>query len=67
MADVGRGEVRDLGSGVGGGDAAGGKGEVLLEPEEFGGDGGAEVCGCVDSDGYEGAVEGEWGAESWGF
>lgn len=65
MADVRRCQVRDLGGGVGNGDAGGGEGDVLLEPEQVRGDGGAEVCGCVDGDGYVGAVEGEWGDEGW--
>ena len=52
VADAGGGLVGDLGAGVGGGEAGGrGEGDVLLEVDEGGRDGGAEVCGGVDYDG----------------
>ena len=71
VADGGGGDVGDLGRGGDGGDGAGGGGgesHVLLEPDEVGGDGGAQVCGRVDDDGdvAEARVEGDAGAEGWG-
>lgn len=58
MADGCRGGVGHLGARVCAADAGGGEGDVLLEPDEVGGDGGAEVGGCVDDDGDVGFVEG---------
>lgn len=68
VADVRGCEVGYLGrGGVCAGDAGGGgEGDVLLEPEEGGRDGGAEVGGGVDGDGDVGAVEVERGDEGWG-
>ena len=61
MPDIGGREVRYLGCGVYNADARGGKGHVLLEPEEGGGDGSAEVRGCVNGNGDVGAIESDWG------
>ena len=47
--------------------ARGSEGDVLLEPEQVGGDWGCEICGCVDEDGDVGAVERKWRAEGWDF
>lgn len=66
VADGRRGDVGDLGAGVCAADAGGGEGDVLLEPDEVGGNWGAEVCGRVDYDGDVGFVEGEGAAEGGG-
>ena len=47
-------------------DAGGREGDVLLEPDEVGGDRGAEICGCVNYDGDVGFVERAGGAERGG-
>ena len=56
VADGGGGLVGDLGADVCAAGAGGGEGDVLLEPDEVGGDRGAEVRGCVDYDGDVGFV-----------
>lgn len=66
VADGGGGLVGDLGADVCAADAGGGEGDVLLEPDEVGGDGRAEVGGRVDYDGDVGFVEGGGAAEDGG-
>lgn len=56
VADGGGGLVGDLGAGFGTAGAGGGEGDVLLEVDEVGGDGGAEVRGRVDYYGDVGEV-----------
>ena len=58
--------VGHLGGAVCAADAGGREGDVLLEPDEVGGDGGTEICGCVDYDGDVGFVERADGAERGG-
>lgn len=58
--------VGHLGGAVCAADAGGRESDILLEPDEVGGDRGAEVCGCVDYDGDVGFVERAGGAERGG-
>lgn len=66
VADGRGGLVGYLGAGVRAADAARGEGDVLLKPDEIGGDGGAQVSGRVDHDGDVGFVEGEGAADGGG-
>lgn len=66
VADGRRGDVGDLGAGVCAADAGGGEGDVLLEPDQVGGDWGAQVRGRIDYDRDVGFVEAEGAAEGGG-
>ncbi len=66
VADARGGQVGHLGRLGGGADAAGGKGDVLLEPGEGGRDRGAQVRGRVDHDDDVAVVEGEGAADGGG-
>ncbi len=67
VADARGGQVGHLGRLGGGADAAGGEGDVLLEPGEGGRDRGAQVRGRVDHDDNVAVIEGEGGADGGGF
>ena len=66
MADGGGGFVGDLRGGGCRADAARGKGDVLLEPDQGGWNRRAQICGRVDDNGDVGRVKGEGSAESRG-